>query len=55
MVKLKLIIREESLVLRISEGKVRFYKSVKHILKGDQNIKKHWNDTEALLQRGQSD
>ena len=43
MVKLKLIIREESLVLRISEGKVRFYKSVKHILKGDPNIKKHWN------------
>lgn len=43
MVKLKIIVRDGNLVLRISEGKQRFYKSVRHLLKGNPNIKKHWN------------
>lgn len=43
MVKLKIIVRDGNLVLRISEGKQRFYKSVRHLLKGTPNIEKHWN------------
>lgn len=43
MVKLKFIIRDRSLVLRISEGKKRYYKSVKHLLIGSPNLTKHWN------------
>jgi len=43
MVKLKIIVRDGNLVLRISEGKQRFYKSVRHLLKGNPNIEKHWN------------
>ncbi len=43
MVKLKIIVRDGSLVLRISEGKQRFYKSVRHLLKGAPNVEKHWN------------
>ena len=43
MVKLKFIVREGALVLRISEGKQRFYKSVKHLLVGNPNIEKHWS------------
>lgn len=43
MVKLKFIIKDNSLVLRISEGKERYYKSVKHILPGNPNLTKHWN------------
>ncbi len=43
MVKLKIIVREGNLVLRISEGKQRFYKSVRHLLIGAPNIEKHWN------------
>ncbi len=43
MVKLKFIIKDNSLVLRISEGKERYYKSVKHILTGNPNLTKHWN------------
>ena len=43
MVKLKFIIRDDTLVLRISENKERFYKSVKHLLVGNPNIEKHWN------------
>lgn len=42
MVKLKFIVRDGALVLRISEGKQRFYKSVKHLLVGNPNIEKHW-------------
>ncbi len=38
MVKLKFIIKDNSLVLRISEGKERYYKSVKHILTGNPNL-----------------
>lgn len=44
MVRLKFIILEGSLVLRISEGKKRFYKSVSHLLVGVPNLEKHWND-----------
>jgi integrase len=44
MVKLKFIIRDNDLVLRISESKQRFYKSVKHLLKGTPNINRHWNN-----------
>lgn len=43
MVKLKFIVKDGSLVLRISENKVRFYKSVMHLLIGGPNIEKHWS------------
>ncbi|MDD6210103.1 MAG: hypothetical protein PUB21_05815 [Bacteroidales bacterium] len=43
MVKLKFIIRDGSLVLRISENKDRYYKSPGHLLQGNPNIQKHWN------------
>lgn len=42
MVKLKFIVREGALVLRISENKARFYKSVKHLFIGQPNVAKHW-------------
>ena len=42
MVKLKFIVRDGALVLRISENKQRFYKGVKHLLVGSPNIQKHW-------------
>lgn len=41
MVKLKIIIRSGALVLRISENKDRFYKSVGYLLKGSPDLK-HW-------------
>ncbi len=41
MVKLKIIIRSGVLVLRISENKDRFYKSVEYLLKGSPDYK-HW-------------
>lgn len=41
MVKLKIIIRSGALVLRISENKNRFYKSVEYLLKGFPDFK-HW-------------
>lgn len=43
MVKLKFIVKDGSLVLRISEGKERYYKSVKHLLTGSPNLERHWN------------
>lgn len=43
MVRLKFIVLDGSLVLRISEEKKRFYKSVAHLLKGNPNLEKHWN------------
>ena len=43
MVKLKFIIKDNSLVLRISEGKERYYKSVKHLLTSNPNLTKHRN------------
>ena len=42
MVKLRFIVRSGLLVLRISEGKERYYKSVKNILIGNPNIERHW-------------
>jgi hypothetical protein len=44
MVKLKFIIRDDVLVLRISEVKQRYYKTVKPLLKGNPNIERHWNN-----------
>ena len=41
--KLKFIVKDGSLVLRISEGKERYYKSVKHLLTGSPNLERHWN------------
>ena len=41
MVRLKIIIRSGALVLRISENKDRFYKSVEYLLKGAPDLK-HW-------------
>ena len=38
MVKLKFVVRNDNLVLRISENKERFYKSVKHLLEGNPNV-----------------
>ncbi|MDR1121215.1 MAG: hypothetical protein LBM08_09890 [Dysgonamonadaceae bacterium] len=43
MVKLKFITQGKALVLRISENKERFYKSARHLLKGNPNIERHWN------------
>ncbi len=42
MVRLKFIIRSGVLVFRISEAKVRFYKRVEYLLKGNPNLK-HFN------------
>ena len=39
MVKLKFIIKDGMLVLRISEKKERYYKSVRHLLIGQPNLK----------------
>ena len=41
MVKLRFIIKDGMLVLRISEKKERYYKSVKHLLIGQPNLK-YW-------------
>lgn len=42
MVKLKFIVLDGVLVLRISENKSRCYKRVGHLLKGNPNLEKHW-------------
>lgn len=42
MVRLKFVIKENALVLRISEGKERFYKQVKHLLVGTPNLS-YWD------------
>ena len=42
MVKLKFILRNNSLVLRISENKERYYKSVNGILVDNPNLQRHW-------------
>ena len=44
MIRLKYIIRSETLVLRISEGKDHYYKRVSHLLLGDPNLK-YWDAT----------
>ncbi len=43
MVKLKFVVKDDALVLRISEGKERFYRSVMSLLLGNPNLKYHWN------------
>lgn len=48
MVKLKFIVRNGVLALRISAGKERYYKRVAHLLKGQPDLK-HWKqDREAF-------
>ena len=42
MVKLKFILFDGVLALRISENKARYYKRVTHLLKGKPNLDKHW-------------
>lgn len=42
MVKLKFIVLDGVLALRISENKTRYYKRVTHLLKGKPNLEKHW-------------
>ena len=42
MVKLKFIVLDGVLALRISENKARYYKRVTHLLKGKPNLEKHW-------------
>ena len=42
MVKLKFVIRNGVLALRISAGKDRFYKRVAHLIKGEPDLK-HWH------------
>lgn len=43
MVKLKFVVRNDTLVLRISEGKERFYRSASSVLSGTPNLARHWN------------
>lgn len=43
MVKLKFVIKSDTLVLRISEGKERFYRSAMSVLTGNPNLKRHFN------------
>lgn len=45
MVKLKFVVKDNSLALRISEKKERYYKYVKGLLIGSPNIKRHWSDS----------
>ena len=42
MVRLKFIVLKDALVLRISEGYERYYKSVKNILVDNPNVVRHW-------------
>ena len=42
MVKLKFVIRNGVLVLRISAGEDCFYKRVAHLIKGEPDLK-HWH------------
>lgn len=51
MVRIKYIIREGALVLRISEGKERFYKSTNHLLVGTPNLKYWEADKERFSYR----
>ena len=48
MVKLKFIIRNGVLALRISEGKERYYKRVAHLMKGQPDLK-HWKQDKELF------
>lgn len=51
MVKLKFIVRSSVLVLRVSEGKQRFYKSVKHLLIDNPDVEKYWLDGKERFSR----
>lgn len=51
MVKLRFVVRSGKLVLRISENKERFYRSVDKVLIGDPQIPKHWDDGKERLTR----
>ena len=42
MVKLKFILRNGVLVLRISQNKDRYYKRVGYLLAGNPDVEKHW-------------
>lgn len=42
MVRLKFIVLNDAIVLRISEGYERYYKSVKNILINNPNVVRHW-------------
>jgi integrase len=44
MVKLKFMLRRGEVYLCISGNKQRYYKSVRHLLVGNPNAEKHWND-----------
>lgn len=43
MMRLKFVVKDGKLVLRISEGKERFYRSTKTIITRTPNFSKHWN------------
>lgn len=43
MVKLKFVVINGKLVLRISEGKARFYRATTSLLAGNPNLARHWN------------
>lgn len=51
MVKLKFIVRSNALVLRISEGGERYYKSVRNLLKGTPKVDRHWDDAREKFTR----
>lgn len=48
MVKLKFVIRNGVLALRISAGKDRFYKRVAHLMKGEPDLK-HWKQDKEMF------
>lgn len=49
MVHLKFIVLDGRVELRISEGKTRYYKLVSHLLKGNPNVVKHWNEQKGCF------
>lgn len=54
MVKLKFILRNGVLVLRISQNKDRYYKRVGYLLTGNPDVEKHWQaDKERFSSRSQ--
>ena len=55
MVKLKFIVLDGVLALRISENKPRYYKRVTHLLKGKPNLEKHWvKEKERIKSAGEA-
>lgn len=51
MVKLRFVVRNGALFLRISEGKERFYRTVNSVLVGNPNIEKHWDNAKEKFTR----